>query len=306
MKDLRQGSIRLLRFAGVDLFLHWSWFLVAALEITYRARAYSSLTWVVLEHFALFLLVMLHEFGHALACQQVGGTVNQIVLSPLGGVTYVNPPPRAGATLWCIAAGPMVNIAVLPVLWLFARLSRSLDLVAMSPDAHSLLQAVWLINLSLLIFNLLPIYPLDGGQILRSLLWFAIGRAQSLMVVTVLGFVCVAGFIMLAFWRNSIWLGIFALFLLANCIKELKRAEVLSRLPKLPGHGGFVCPSCQAVPPVGELWMCAQCRKPFDTFETQAVCPHCATEFPVTACLDCGERHAMSEWAVPVAALLTP
>ena len=92
----RQGSIRLFRFDGIDVFLHWSWFLVAAFEISNGSRRYSSLTWNVLEYLALFLIVMLHEFGHALACRQVGGTANQIVLWPLGGVAYVNPPQPAG------------------------------------------------------------------------------------------------------------------------------------------------------------------------------------------------------------------
>ena len=105
MASISQRSIRLFRFAGIDLFLHWSWFLVAAFEIGGRAKTYSSLTWNVLEYLALFLIVMLHEYGHALACRQVGGTANQIVLWPLGGVAFVNPPPRPGATLWSIAAG---------------------------------------------------------------------------------------------------------------------------------------------------------------------------------------------------------
>src|SRR5437667_11562248 len=69
----RQGSVRLVRFAGIDLYLHWSWFVVAAYEVTHRARGYSSLGWNVLEYLALFLIVLLHEFGHALACRQVGG-----------------------------------------------------------------------------------------------------------------------------------------------------------------------------------------------------------------------------------------
>ena len=59
------------RFAGIDVFLHWSWFLVAAFEISNRAKSYSSLAWNVLEYLALFLIVMLHEYGHALACRQV-------------------------------------------------------------------------------------------------------------------------------------------------------------------------------------------------------------------------------------------
>ena len=95
------------------MFLHWSWFLVAVYEIQGRAGRYSSITWNVLEYLALFLIVLLHEFGHSLACRQVGGRANQIVLWPLGGVAYVDPPPRPGATLWSIAAGPLVNVVLL-------------------------------------------------------------------------------------------------------------------------------------------------------------------------------------------------
>ena len=98
MASTREGSIHLFRFAGVDVFLHWSWFLVAVVEIQSRNGRYSSLTWNVAEYLAIFLIVMLHEFGHAMACRQVGATANQIVLWPLGGVAYVDPPPRPGAT----------------------------------------------------------------------------------------------------------------------------------------------------------------------------------------------------------------
>src|SRR5712691_1098895 len=155
MPSTRQGSIRLFRFAGVDLFLHWSWFLVATYEIRNRAGTYSSLTWNVLEYLALFLIVMLHEFGHALACRQVGGRANQIVLWPLGGVAYVDPPLRPGATLWSIAAGPLVNVALVPVLSLPLILNPSIWTNATS-DIDKLIIAVWVINLGLLIFNVLP------------------------------------------------------------------------------------------------------------------------------------------------------
>jgi len=77
MPTLRQGSIHLFRLAGIDLFLHWSWFLVAVIEIQGRTKSYSSITWNVLEYLALFLIVMVHEYGHALACRQVGGTADR-------------------------------------------------------------------------------------------------------------------------------------------------------------------------------------------------------------------------------------
>ena len=302
MTSIRQGSIHLFRAAGIDLFLHWSWFLVAAFEIGDRAKRYSSLTWNVLEYLALFFIVVLHEYGHALACRQVGGTANQIVLWPLGGGAYVNPPPRPGATLWSIAAGPLVNLVLLPILSVLGILNRSLGWAKAMPNAYGLLRAVWFINLALLIFNMLPIYPLDGGQILRSLLWYVVGRARSLMVATIIGFAGVAGFIILALWMQSVWLGVLSVFMLMNCWRGLRQAQGLSRLAKLPRHDGFVCPRCNAAPPVGGFWMCGQCRKSFDTFQTQAVCPHCAAQFAVTKCLDCGGVHPMGEWIVPALA----
>src|SRR5260370_27246496 len=240
MPSARQGSIRLFRFSGIDVFLHWSWFLVAAFEIQSRNGRYSSVTWNVLEYLALFRIGQRHEFGHELACRQVGGQANQIVLWPLGGVAYVNPPPRPGATVWSIAAGPLVNVALLPVLLGLFLLGRSLGWGATMPDLYRLVVAVLSIDVVLLVFNMLPIYPLDGGQILRSLLWFVLGRARSLMVATILGFVGVAGFIGLAFLMRSPWLGVIAVFMLMNCWAGLQHAQALLRFAKLP------CPAASA------------------------------------------------------------
>src|ERR1700730_15126557 len=167
MPTSRQGSIRLFRFSEIDVFLHWSWFLLAFYEINARKGSYSSIGWNVAEYLALFLIVTLHEFGHSLACRQVGGQANQIVLWPLGGVAYVNPPQRPGASLWSIAAGPLVNVGLVPILKILGVLMRSQGLSQQMPNAFLLLQTAAWINIGLLIFNMLPIYPLDGGQILR-------------------------------------------------------------------------------------------------------------------------------------------
>lgn len=305
MPSARQGSIHLFRFSGIDVFLHWSWFVVAIFEIQDRARSYSSITWNILEYLALFLIVLLHEFGHALACRQVGGRANRIVLWPLGGVAYVDPPPRPGATLWSIAAGPLVNVALLPILGgLYFGLAPFAGGSATGHDIYRLLNAVFWINVGLLIFNVLPIYPLDGGQILRSLLWFPLGRARSLQVATILGFIGVAGFIGLALWMHSIWYGALAAFMLLNCWGGLKHAQELLRIAKLTRRQEFACPGCKMSPPAAALWRCGNCGQPFDTFATGAVCPWCSSRYATTRCLDCGEQHAFNEWAAPT--LTTP
>jgi len=298
MPSVRQGSIHLFRLAGVDLFLHWSWFIVAAYEIQSRQGRYTSIVWNILEYLALFLIVLMHEFGHALACRQTGGTANQIVLWPLGGVAYVNPPQRPGATLWSIAAGPLVNVALLPILIAAVLMSRSLGWAQAVPDVYQLLRAVMWIDVSLLVFNMLPIYPLDGGQILRSLLWFGLGRARSLMVATVLGFVGIVGFFGLALWVRSVWFGAISVFMLMNCWGGLKHAQELLRRAKLPRREGFACPSCRTAPPIGAYWKCGQCEQPFDTFESRGVCPHCGAQFATTSCLDCGEQRPLQDCMV--------
>ena len=299
MMPTRQGSIRLFRFAGIDLFLHWSWFVVAVYEISNRGSTYGSVTWPALEYLALFAIVTLHEFGHALACRQVGGKANQIVLWPLGGVAYVAPPPRPGATLWSIAAGPLVNVALAPVLTILFLSGQAAGWAQSMPNAYNFIRAVCFINYLILVFNLLPVYPLDGGQILHSLLWFVLGRARSLMVTTMVGFAGVAGLVALAIFLKSFWIGIIAVFILLNCWRGLLQARLLARAAKLPRRAGFACPACGKPPALGPIWRCARCFKPFDTFEAHAICPHCGAQFPVTQCLDCGAARPLAEWAQP-------
>jgi Zn-dependent protease len=255
------------------------------------------MAWPVLEYLALFAIVLMHEFGHALACRQVGGQADLIVLWPLGGVAYVAPPPRPAATLWSIAAGPLVNVVLAPVLIMIAVLAGASGLGQTMPNGYRFIIALCYMNGALLVFNLLPIYPLDGGQILQSLLWFVLGRARSLMVTTIIGFVGVAGLIVLAVWDREVWFGILCVFILLNCWRGLMQARKLAQIAKLPRRGGFTCPECRQAPIIGPLWRCDKCLKPFDTFETRATCPHCGAQFPITRCPECGGTHSMAEWA---------
>jgi Zn-dependent protease len=238
MLPTKQGAIRLFRFAGVTVYLHWSWFLVAAYEIQLRRGDYSSPLWNALEYLSLFAIVTMHEFGHSLACRSVGGKAERIVLWPLGGVAFVNPPPRPGALLWSIVAGPLVNVVLLPVtigLYILVRAGSG-------PLPHSHLytycQTVMIINLALLVFNLLPIYPLDGGQILYSLLWFVLGRARGLLVASVVGLFGAAGVLLLAIKYQSVWWAVLAAFLGMQALKGFGYARALAWLDPAREHAG--------------------------------------------------------------------
>ena len=262
-----------------------------------RAGRYSSMLWNVLEYLALFAIVLTHEYGHALACRQVGGRANQIVLWPLGGVAYVDPPQRPGATLWSIAAGPLVNVALFPFLFTFmtmaARWQRS------SPNLYEFTSAVMFIDVALFVFNILPIYPLDGGQILRSLLWYVIGRARSLTVATVLGLVGIAGLFLFAARSGSPWLGVMAVFLVLNCWAGLKHSLHLLKLAKLPHRAGFKCPWCHAAPLQGKFWVCPGCSNVVDLFESQGTCSYCGKIAANAGCVECAHSNPIHDWAVP-------
>jgi Zn-dependent protease len=291
----RRGSIRLFQLSGITVYLHWAWF-IAFFYLTSRSNEYSNYIWNALEIIALFAIVLTHEFGHQLACRSVGGQTHDIILWPLGGVAYVSPPQRPGAQLWSIAAGPLVNVALIPIFSAFLSLTTHLGWRDTHHDAYELFYNISVINLVLLIFNLMPVYPLDGGQILRSMLWFPFGRANSLMAASIIGFIGVAALIGIAILMHSIWLGIMAAFILMNCWGGLKQARALARVAKLPRREGLACPSCKIPPPLGPLWRCGQCGHAFDMFLTQGNCPNCGTQFKVTQCLDCGTLNAIDEW----------
>ena len=299
MVSTQSGSFRFFRVAGIQVYVHWSWFVVAWIELSTRRHIYSSWAWNLAEYLGLFFIVLLHEFGHVLACRQVGGVANEIVLWPLGGVALARPPPRAGAELWTIAAGPLVNVVLWPILWAAALGVGAFGLQSQLPDLQRLLLMLWFINRGLLIFNVLPIYPLDGGQILRSLLWFKLGRARSLHLTASIGLVGIVGVGAYALWRNPnalLWIALLGFFLGSQCVAALRQARALVALENLPRRSGFACPNCHVAPPAVPVWQCAQCGNRFDVFATHGVCPHCQTAVHGVACLDCGMEHPLERW----------
>jgi Zn-dependent protease len=278
----------------VDVFLHWSWLFVAVIELQTRKNQYSSQAWNVAEYLTLFGIVFAHEMGHALACRSVGGRADRIVLWPLGGIAYVQPPPRPGALLWSIAAGPLVNLVLAAVsapLVFFA-------VAALPPDASRFAVAFLVINVVLLGFNLLPIYPLDGGKIAQALLWFFVGRARSLSIVATLGVAAAVALFPIALARGSIWLAIIAVYAGMRAFAGMRQAKVLRQLADAPRRDGFACPRCKAPPPLAALWGCG-CGERFDTFATGGRCPKCARSFQNASCTECGQASPHASYSPP-------
>lgn len=220
------GSIRLFQVAGITVFLHFSWFFIAFYQFAARQHGYFSPIFALYEYLALFGIVLLHEFGHALACRQVGGSANRILLWPFGGIAFVRPPARPAAELWSIAAGPLVNVALIPVFFVLRALIAQ-GALPVTPDVYRLVVMVGQINLLILFFNLLPIYPLDGGQILRSLLWFPFGRIRSLQIASVIGLVGGGLITLWAITTGSILFVLLALFLVSQAVAGWRQAQAL-------------------------------------------------------------------------------
>src|ERR1700758_1973546 len=134
MAPTRSGSLRLFKLFGITVFVHWAWFIIAIIDMqdnTGRQTAPHRKAW---ESLVLFGLVTIHEFGHALACRSVGGKSDTIVLWPLGGVAYVDPPQRPGATLWSIVAGPLVNVLFFPIFALIYLWAQRVGLDGTEPN----------------------------------------------------------------------------------------------------------------------------------------------------------------------------
>jgi len=240
---LESGSIRLFRAFGITVFLHWSWFVVAYLLYMYRALHPDPLVHLSI-YLGLFAIVLLHEFGHMLACRSVGGKAERIILFPLGGMAMVQPPPRPGAVLWSIAAGPLVNVALFPLLWGLVALTGSFPsegtqgLSSLSGVA-AIIFTMAAINTGLLIFNMLPIYPLDGGQILQAILWFFIGRTRSLRIVSGIGIAAAVGFGIWAIRIGDTWLLIIMLFVGWQAVQGFQIARRIEQIEQ----SGYQVPS---------------------------------------------------------------
>ena len=121
-----------------------------------------------------------------------------------------------------------MNVVLFPLFTLFAFVVTKLHWEPVHPDFYQFVLTVWFMNGVLLLFNLIPVYPLDGGQILRGLLWLKVGPIRSMKAASIIGF---AGAILFALWAltsQDIWLGIIAFFIFAQARAGWRAAQNLA------------------------------------------------------------------------------
>jgi Zn-dependent protease len=293
------GSLLLFRWFGINVYLHWLWVFVAYYEVATRESIYTSRAWNLIEFVSLFGIILLHEFGHALACRQVGGTADRIILWPLGGVAFVRPPNRPGALLWSVAAGPLVNVVLVPITLGVFLLARGMGWEAEHPDLYRLSRSLAFMNAFLLVFNMLPVYPMDGGRILQALLWFVLGQARSVLIASIVGLIGATGLLIVAIYLGGMGLTTFlCIYLAMQAWAGIGQARALATIAKMPRREDAACPHCGTAPLVGAFWTCDYCHQMFDLFANRGVCPNCAARCPQVECMDCLAENPVMDWLI--------
>lgn len=178
-------GIRMGRIAGVEIALDWSWLIVLALftgslatgQFPRTVPGLSGIVYVgagLLASLLLFASVLAHELGHALVARRYGVPVKDITLFIFGGVASMEREPRTPGAEFVIAViGPIVSLLLGGVFLLL-----SLPLSGFSPIMFSILGYLGVANIALAVFNLMPGFPLDGGRVLRAILWKLTGNLQ--------------------------------------------------------------------------------------------------------------------------------
>lgn len=235
-----RGSFRIARIAGIDIRLHYTWVIIAAL-ITFSLgahfaainRGWSSTTvWVsaVITGLLFFVGLVAHELSHALVAKARGLGIHKITLFLLGGVAQIEKEATtAGTEFWMAIAGPAMSVAFGAVCLALAHAAGwHWGYEPSTPPAAILL---WLgyINLVLAVFNLIPGFPMDGGRVLRAILWWITGNGlKATRIAAHVGQFVGWLFIAYGFWQfftgvgfGALWLALIGWFLLQASASQL-------------------------------------------------------------------------------------
>jgi Zn-dependent protease len=166
-------SINLFRVRGIMISLHFTFLLLLAYfcEEGWKAGGAPGLWWSALTYVAIFACVVLHELGHSFMAMRFGVRVRRILLMPLGGMAEFDAIPRKPLhELLITIAGPAVNFVIAALLWCVVRFPDGVDDAGIPSSIGELSRFLLAANVVMMLFNLIPAFPMDGGRILRALL----------------------------------------------------------------------------------------------------------------------------------------
>ncbi len=227
---IMKGLLKLGKFAGISIEVHWSFSLlliwVVFLELQRGGNLQSALLTVVLI-LLLFFCVVLHELGHAFTAKLFHISTTKITLLPIGGIASLEKiPEKPQQELLVSIAGPLVNALIAFVLFFLVPIknymgmdAENLEALLATPRLETLLFYLWIANIMLVVFNLIPAFPMDGGRVLRALLALFIGRLKATEIATSIGQVMAVLFLILGLFYNP-FLVLIAFFIYVGAYTE--------------------------------------------------------------------------------------
>jgi Zn-dependent protease/predicted transcriptional regulator len=240
-------SFRIGRFFGIDVFAHFTlpvmllWFVASTY---YRTQSWPAALDQLVFSVLFFLIIVMHEYGHALMGRLFGVKTRDIILLPIGGVARLESiPQKPWQELLIAIAGPAVNVALanLCIIWLavtdFLAPAQPLVPAAVPPDAvQAALNApialrLLILNVALIAFNMVPAFPMDGGRVLRSLLAMVLDYVQATWIAARIGQVAAVVFAALGFLDPMMFL--IAFFVWTGAQQEAQFASVRASLAGL-------------------------------------------------------------------------
>jgi Zn-dependent protease len=240
-EETMKWSQKLITIRGIEIKVHITFLLV----LVWGAMAWGSGGWsgAIYGSFltlAVFAFVLLHELGHAIAAQRYGIPVRDILLLPIGGLARLTRMPEKPSQELLIAlAGPAVNLALILVLLPFVGAGLAMQAVqegelhipsTMTPGLLNLATFLLMTNVMLLLFNMLPAFPLDGGRVLRALLSMRLSGATATRLATAIGKLFALLFGMVALLSGNVSLAMIAFFVFLGAGAEGQEAAAREML----------------------------------------------------------------------------
>lgn len=224
-------------YAGIAVYVHATFLLLVgwiALLHWLQLGTLQAVVRGVVFILLLFVCVLLHEFGHALAARRYGIRTRDITLLPIGGVARLERmPDKPVQELWVALAGPVVNIAIFAVLYLILQTQSWVLRTERELVQGSLWARLMTVNLFLAAFNLLPAFPMDGGRLLRALLAMRMDYVQATNIAAALGQGMAFLFGFLGLFLNPFLLFI-ALFVWIGAAQEASMVQIRAALGGIP------------------------------------------------------------------------
>ncbi len=223
-------SISLGRIAGTEVRIHLTFFLLVAwFAMSAGARGgTAAAVEAVVFLIAVFACVLAHEYGHVLTARRFGIGTRDIILLPIGGVASIERmPEKPGQELLIALAGPAVNVVIALLLFTFfgARLDAERLNSGVADQGLDLVTRLALVNVMLVVFNLIPAFPMDGGRVLRALLAYKLDRVRATRIAAGIGQATAFGLGFLGLFGNPLLLFI-ALFVFLAASHESYAVEL--------------------------------------------------------------------------------